>query len=64
MDLVPARDSWAGDLVQNKVEAELVYQIVESLLLSSVREDQIGIIPLYRQQIKVISQFLRNRTGM
>ncbi|KAF8347385.1 DNA replication factor Dna2-domain-containing protein [Amanita rubescens] len=63
-DLVPARDSRAGDLVQNKVEAELVYQTVESLLQSGVREDQIGIISLYRQQIKLISQLLRHRTGI
>ncbi|SRR6266576_4612550 len=63
-DLVPARDSRAGDLVQNKVEAELVYQTVESLLQSGVREDQIGIISLYRQQIKLISQLLCHRTGI
>ena len=63
-DLVPARDSRAGDLIQNKVEAELVYQTVESLLQSGLREDQIGIILLYRQQIKLISQHLRHQTGI
>ncbi|KAK2462805.1 hypothetical protein APHAL10511_005196 [Amanita phalloides] len=63
-DLVPAKDSRAGDLVQNTVEAELVYQTVESLLQSGVGEDQIGIISLYRQQIKLISQLLRHRPGI
>jgi DNA replication ATP-dependent helicase Dna2 len=63
-DLVPARDSRVGDLVQNVVEAELVYHTVESLLLSGVKEDQIGVISLYRQQIKLISQRLRHRKGI
>ncbi|KIL65109.1 hypothetical protein M378DRAFT_186544 [Amanita muscaria Koide BX008] len=63
-DLVPARDSRVGGLVQNPVEAELVYYTVESLLRSGVKEDQIGIISLYRQQIKLISHLLEHRTGI
>ncbi|PFH51603.1 hypothetical protein AMATHDRAFT_142035 [Amanita thiersii Skay4041] len=63
-DMVPAKDSRVGDLVQNTVEAGLVYQTVESLLRSGVIEEQIGVISLYRQQIKLISQLLVNRTGI
>ncbi|KAF8634708.1 hypothetical protein AX15_000763 [Amanita polypyramis BW_CC] len=63
-DLVPAKDSRVGELVQNTVEAELVYQTVESLLRSGVREEQIGIISLYRQQIKLISRLLNHRRGI
>ncbi|KAF8629517.1 hypothetical protein AX17_005643 [Amanita inopinata Kibby_2008] len=63
-DPVPARDSRVGDLVQNTVEAELVHQTVECLLRSGVCEDQIGIISLYRQQIKLLSQLLSGRKGI
>lgn len=58
-DNLPARDSRVGDLMQNEVEAELVRQIAETLLNSGVREDQLGIISLYRQQVKVLSHILQ-----
>ncbi|KAI8970649.1 Dna2-domain-containing protein [Trametes punicea] len=58
---VPARDSRVGDLVENKVEAQLVYQITECLLGCGVRQDQIGVISLYRQQLKLLSYLLQDR---
>ncbi|KAG2362437.1 AAA domain-containing protein [Suillus spraguei] len=60
-DHLPARDSRVGDLVQNDVEAKLVYQITEAFLRSGVQEDQIGIMSLYRQQIKLLSHLLQDR---
>jgi DNA replication ATP-dependent helicase Dna2 len=63
-DLVPARDSKVGDLVQNEVEADLVYQTVQSLLTGGVREDQIGVISLYRQQIKLLALRLQDHPGV
>ncbi|KAG6911010.1 hypothetical protein DXG01_005425 [Tephrocybe rancida] len=57
-DNLPARDSRVGDLVENKVEAELVRQICESLTGSGIREDQIGVITLYRQQVKLLTHQL------
>lgn len=63
-DLVPAKDSRIGDLVQNEVEARLVYQLTETLLGSGVHEDQIGIISLYRQQIKLLSHLLHGRKSV
>ena len=60
-DRVPAHDSRIGDLVQNEVEATLVYQVTETLLRSGIRQDQIGIISLYRQQIKLLSHRLQDR---
>ena len=60
-DNVPARDSRVGDLVQNEVEASLVRQLVEALLSGGVREEQIGIISMYRQQIKLLSHLLQGR---
>ncbi|KAG1797926.1 AAA domain-containing protein [Suillus variegatus] len=61
-DHLPARDSRVGDLVQNDVEAKLVYQITEAFLRSGVQEGQIGIMSLYRQQIKLLSH-LQDRKG-
>ncbi|GBE84559.1 DNA replication ATP-dependent helicase/nuclease dna2 [Sparassis crispa] len=60
-DAVPARDSPVGDLVENQVEARLVYQVTESLLRSGIRQDQIGVLSLYRQQIKLLSYLLQDR---
>ncbi|KAI9068877.1 Dna2-domain-containing protein [Trametes sanguinea] len=60
-DQVPARDSRVGDLVENKVEAELIYQITECLLGCGISQDQIGVISLYRQQLKLLSHLLQDR---
>ncbi|KAF8066980.1 AAA domain-containing protein [Lyophyllum atratum] len=58
-DNLPAHDSRVGDLVENKTEAELVRQLAEVLLRSGIREDQIGVITLYRQQVKLLGQRLQ-----
>ncbi|OCH89164.1 Dna2-domain-containing protein [Obba rivulosa] len=63
-DLVPACDSHVGDLVENQVEAQLVRQVTETLLRSGVREAQIGVVSLYRQQIKLLSYLLQEHTGV
>ncbi|KAJ7288322.1 AAA domain-containing protein [Mycena rebaudengoi] len=53
-----------GDLVQNEVEARLVYQVAETLLRSGVSAAQIGLISLYRQQLKLLSHLLAHRPGI
>ncbi|KAJ7250856.1 DNA replication factor Dna2-domain-containing protein [Mycena haematopus] len=63
-DAVPAQDSRVGDLVQNQVEANLVYQVTEALLRSCVQPAQIGIISVYRQQLKLLSNLLAERKGI
>ncbi|KAI0290851.1 AAA domain-containing protein [Multifurca ochricompacta] len=57
-DQVPATESHVGDLVQNVTEAMLVHQFTECLLRSGIRAEQIAIVTLYRQQIKLLSHFL------
>jgi DNA replication ATP-dependent helicase Dna2 len=47
-----------GDLVQNVTEAELVCQFTECLLSCDIRAEQIGVVTLYRQQIKLLSHLL------
>jgi len=58
-DAVPAKDSRVGDLIQNEVEAALVHQTAEALIKGGVDQEHIGIISLYRQQIKCISNLLK-----
>ncbi|KAG6852485.1 hypothetical protein C0991_011583 [Blastosporella zonata] len=61
-DDLPAHDSRVGDLVENKIEAELVRQICETLTGAGIREDQIGVLTLYRQQLKLLThQLLRHK---
>ncbi|CAK5284176.1 unnamed protein product [Mycena citricolor] len=60
-DLVPAHDSRVGDLVQNPVEAQLVHQTVEALLRSGVPAEEIGLISVYRQQLKLLGSLLSDR---
>lgn len=50
--------------MQNEVEAELVYQFTETLIGCGIKEEQIGVISLYRQQIKLLSHLLVNRKGI
>jgi DNA replication ATP-dependent helicase Dna2 len=61
---VPGCDNRVGDLVQNEVEAELVYQLAETLVGCGIKEEQIGVLTLYRQQIKLLSHLLINRKGI
>ena len=63
-DLLPASESRVGDLVQNAVEAELVRQLTETLVRCGVQESQIGIVTLYRQQVKLLQGLLHARPGI
>jgi DNA replication ATP-dependent helicase Dna2 len=60
-DQVPATESQVGDLVQNVTEAVLVQQYTECLIRSGICADQIGVVTLYRQQIKLLSYLLSSR---
>lgn len=63
-DEIPALDSRVGDLIQNETEASLVQHFTETLLNGGVKEDQIGIISLYRQQIKLLTALLEPYKGV
>ncbi|KAK9237888.1 DNA replication factor Dna2-domain-containing protein [Lipomyces kononenkoae] len=62
-DLVPGRESKKGDRVQNEVEAMLVTQLTESLIMSGVEQECIGIISVYRAQLKLVSNGLKKKYG-
>lgn len=59
--MLPAQESRVGDLVQNVTEAVLVTQLSEALLDAGLGEEHLGIISLYRQQIKLLSHSLHQR---
>ncbi|KAG7095095.1 hypothetical protein E1B28_005882 [Marasmius oreades] len=63
-DRVSCRDTKIGDLVQNEGEANIVYQITEALIQCGIQPSQLGIISLYRQQIKLLSQRLTSHSGI
>ncbi|TBU22348.1 Dna2-domain-containing protein [Dichomitus squalens] len=63
-DNVPAHDSRVGDLVENQIEASLVHQVTECLLGCGAEQHQIGVISLYRQQLKLLSYLLQERKGL
>ncbi|KAG8768403.1 Tripartite DNA replication factor [Ceratobasidium sp. 428] len=63
-DKLPARNTVVGSLVQNEIEAELVVQVVEALIRCGVNTSQIGIISVYRQQIKLLSHMLQEHKGV
>ena len=63
-DALLAHDSRVGDLIQNETEASLVQRLTFALLKGGIREEQIGIISLYRQQIKLLSNLLQEHKGI
>jgi DNA replication ATP-dependent helicase Dna2 len=54
-------ESQVGDLVQNVTEGVLVQQFTECLLRSGIHAEQIGVVTLYRQQIKLLSHLLSSQ---
>jgi DNA replication ATP-dependent helicase Dna2 len=60
-DSIPAQESRVGDLIQNEVEAGLVTQVTKALIMGGILPEEVGIITLYRQQLKLISHLLGER---
>ncbi|BGP34795.1 DNA replication endonuclease-helicase Dna2 [Rhodotorula toruloides] len=57
-DALPARERRNGSLIDNPSEAVLVTDTVSALAASGVDAEEIGVISLYRQQIKLLSRQL------
>ena len=58
-NLPDARESRVGDLVENVGEARIIQQIVLTLIKSGISPSSIGLITLYRQQVKLLSHLLQ-----
>ncbi|GJN93127.1 hypothetical protein Rhopal_006172-T1 [Rhodotorula paludigena] len=63
-DALPARERRQGSLIDNESEARLVKQTVSALSTCGVSDSDIGVITLYRQQIKVLSRELQDFPGV
>lgn len=59
-DALPARESRAGDLIQNEVEGRLIHQMVSCLIRCGMKEEDLAVITPYRQQIKLLSRMLKD----
>ncbi|KAK6458344.1 DNA replication factor Dna2-domain-containing protein [Scheffersomyces xylosifermentans] len=59
-DKLPALETVRGDIVANEVEASLVRQIVDSLLLCGVEQRRIGVMTFNRGQLKLLKKKLGN----
>lgn len=53
-DSLPARETRAGELVQNPTEAALIATLARALVASGTPASEIAVITPYRQQIKLI----------
>ncbi|KAK6363654.1 Tripartite DNA replication factor [Orbilia blumenaviensis] len=57
-DLVSAPEEKKGDRTYNPIEAELTRQLVEGFLHCGVDANEIGVVSVYRSQIKAIQHLL------
>ncbi|BGP51084.1 DNA replication endonuclease-helicase Dna2 [Rhodotorula kratochvilovae] len=57
-DALPAHERRQGSLIDNELEAALIKQTVSALSTCGVAPADIGVITLYRQQIKLLSRLL------
>lgn len=63
-DLVPAREESRGNRINNPTEANLASQLVEALIHTGVSPSSIGVISVYRSQLKILQNLLRSRPGV
>ncbi|KAH8084106.1 AAA domain-containing protein [Filobasidium floriforme] len=63
-DKLSARESRVGDLVQNEMEGKLVERFVATLVYRGIKQEDIGVITPYRQQIKLLSAAVHNQNPL
>lgn len=63
-DLVPAYERSIGEKMENFTEAQLIAQIVDALILCGVDEKSIGIMSLYRAQLRLLNKFMMGRENI
>ncbi|KAG0639793.1 hypothetical protein HOY80DRAFT_961394, partial [Tuber brumale] len=63
-DNVPAKEVRKGDRINNPIEADIAFQLVEGFLSCGVDPSSIGVISVYRSQIKILQNLLRNRPSV
>ncbi|EPS40726.1 hypothetical protein H072_5379 [Dactylellina haptotyla CBS 200.50] len=63
-DLVSAPEERKGDRIYNPTEAELTRQLVEGFLHCGVDANEIGVVSVYRSQIKAIQHLLHHHQSV
>lgn len=63
-DELPALETNFDDRIQNPEEAELIHIITEALCASGVSEESIGVITVYRAQLRLLNSKLKHRSGI
>lgn len=60
-DDIPGYETVVGDKIENTTESRLVFQIVEALTLCGISESQIGVMTLYRSQLRLLMKGLSTK---
>lgn len=60
-DAMNAYERKVGENISNMVEVELIRQMVEAMCASGVDESEIGVMTLYRSQLKLLVQCFKHR---
>lgn len=63
-DLLPGRERFVGQKIENITECNLIQKIANGLVSSGVYENQIGIMSLYRSQIRLLQRKLQHLPGI
>lgn len=63
-DNLPAFEKANGEKIENPLEAELVKQIVDGLIFCGVEEKSIGVMSLYRAQLRLLHRNLSTRSNV
>lgn len=63
-DLLPGRERLVGQKIENITESNLIQKIANGLVSSGVQENQIGVMSLYRSQIRLLHRKLQHLPGI
>jgi DNA replication ATP-dependent helicase Dna2 len=63
-DRLPALETSDGERIQNPREADVVQLVVEALCQSGVAEAAVGVLSVYRAQLRLLTARLRSRAGV
>lgn len=63
-DKIPGYETCIGDKIENLTEARLVFQIVDALTTCGIPESGIGVMALYRSQLRLLMRGLSDKKSV
>lgn len=63
-DDIPGYETCIGDKIENETEANLIFQIVDALTTCGVAELSIGVMALYRSQLRLLLRGLSDKSDI